>query len=663
MAVIKETIPFNYDELFAKTRDKFIERGYDTQPGSNTMQLVTAMSYLVSMLNVNTAVNINEMLLTLARKRNNILQDARLLGYEPGNKVSYQYEVELKLKGGDFILPKYSEFISGEKKYYYLGDLIQVPDAPEGQILTIIVKEGELFKASEDNELSIIIEEFNKNGVVRPQYYVDIPYTDVEEDGIEAFLTYYDEEGNLFNKEEWKKIDTFTVDSDTILKKQFYRLNNIDYNTPRVFFKLPNTDDDLRLGTKIEMNILKSSGVDGEIIDDLTTTLDCEINKVTMKIQGTSEENSESIKYNAPLFWNSANRAVTKNDYKSICERLTTIDKSFIWDGNDEYPKIPGKIWFSFIPSTYKRTFSNDVFKTSFLLDNLNTNYPWFLGAGEINNVFEYLNTYKIMTLETLHRHPMFLDFSFDIEILKYDIISSESEQNERIFNIINTYFNDDLNPSTGNIENFETSFFKSNLIKRISKEVTDITGVNLSMSTDIVIYKEQIVEEGDSRKILINLGLPYDDYYSLNGYIIIDNMPVIDTGNFLNNRDLKVDWSGIANVTESVENTETILGEEGVYINKFIVGKGVLEEFVTGEDNSSINHKSAIVLELNIKLGNYVVGKYKIFNDKILIELNVGGLITPDNIDKKILNVKYKTDNIQMSKNTIPRLKRVKFL
>ena len=92
---LKETIPFNFDDIFSNVQAKFEANGYDTQPGSNTMQLVTAMSYLISMLNTNTAVNINENLLTLARKRNNILQDARLLGYEPGNKVSYHYELEL----------------------------------------------------------------------------------------------------------------------------------------------------------------------------------------------------------------------------------------------------------------------------------------------------------------------------------------------------------------------------------------------------------------------------------------------------------------------------------------------------------------------------------------------------------------------------------------
>ena len=619
MATIKQTIPFNYDDLFQKTQEKFIEKGYDIQPGSNTMQLVTAMSYLVSMLNTNTAVNINEMLLTLARKRNNILQDARLLGYEPGNKVSYRYELELTLPGGDFILPKYTEFTSGDKKYYYFGNIITIPNAPAGYKLNIEVKEGELFRSFDSPELSITIENFIENGVERPQYYVDLPYTNVEDDGIEAFLTYYDEDGILFNKEEWTKIATFTVDSDTILSKQFYRLNNIDYGTPRIFFKLPNTGADLRLGTKIEMNVLKSSGSTGEMLELPSTTLDCEVTNYTLKIQGTEEETNESIKHNAPLFWNSANRAVTKNDYRSICERLTLINRLQIWDGNKEYPKVPGKIWFSFLPETFKRVFLRNAFRTTFELDLLTDETNWFLEPDEITEVFDYLDVYKIPTLELIHRHPVFLDFEFTIQILKYDITTSESSQNQLIFDIIDNYFYNDLNK----MENFETEFFISNLVKKIDTRVTDITGLNLSVKTSIILYNRNIINENDTKFISFALGLPYESYFDINGTFDTNKLPNIDTDEFINNKNLSVDW--------------TTLNEGDAFLS---------------------------VVTVDILLGTDKIGEYKIFKDnQIIINIFVDDIIiTEVNIEQKVLNVVYENSNIAMSKNTLPRLKRINF-
>jgi len=622
MATIKETIPFNYDDLYAKVQAKFAAAGYDTQEGSNTMQLVGAMSYLISMLNTNTAVNINENLLTLARKRKNILQDARLLGYEPGNKISYQYQLELTLPSGDFILPKYSEFKSGSNTYYYFGDIITIIGATAGRKLNILVKEGTLIKSSTDNALSVTIGTFVENGITKNQYYVDIPYTNVEDSGIESFLTYYDDEGNLSSKEVWTEIETFTVDSDTILNKQFYRLNNIDSGTPRIYFKLPNTGNDLRLGTKIEMNVLQSSGADGVAGDTFTTELGCTVTGITLKIAGTSEETDTSIKQNAPLFWNSANRAVTKNDYKSICERLTLIAKSHIWDGNAEYPKIPGKIWFSFLPGTYTRKYLTDAFKTAFQLDLLGTESNWFLEDSEITEIFDYLEVYKIPTLALIHRHPVILDFEFDIEILKYDITSTESAQNKSIFDIINNYFF--LNEAK-HIEDFETEFFKSNLIKQIDTQITDITGLNLTLKNTITLYNKNIIKESvGNYKYILPLGLPYEDYYDTLGNLVPANMPSIDTPLFIGTKNLTVDWS-------------TLTGLE----------------------------KNSDLVELNIKLNSTVVGKYRIFNSKhILVELNIDGTtITESNIDQKTLNVKYKTDNIQITKNTIPRLKRVNFI
>jgi hypothetical protein len=104
----------------------------------------------------------------------------------------------------------------------------------------------------------------------------------------------------------------------------------------------------------------------------------------------------------------------------------------------------------------------------------------------------------------------------------------------------------------------------------------------------------------------------------------ISENLPNIETIEFFNGLDLTVVWTGLI-----------------------------------------LNASEVEVLEANIKLGSSIVGKYRIFNSKyILIELNIdGAILTSANIDKKVMNVKYKNDNIQIVKNTIPRLKKVNFI
>ena len=83
MAIIKETLPFTYDEIYQDIAKRLIEKGWDgAYEGSNGAILASVLSYIVSSLNFNTATNINENILTLTTKRKNVIQDARVLSYE-----------------------------------------------------------------------------------------------------------------------------------------------------------------------------------------------------------------------------------------------------------------------------------------------------------------------------------------------------------------------------------------------------------------------------------------------------------------------------------------------------------------------------------------------------------------------------------------------------
>lgn len=654
--MIKPTIPFNYDDLYSSVQQKFVDKGYDIQEGSNTMQIASAMAYLVSMLNTNTAININETLLTLARKRNTVLHDSRILGYEPGNKVSYQYYITLKftpLKDENqnyvptsFDVPKYSKFTANSKNYYYYGDLIRIKDIIEPLEMTIIVKEGNLLKSETTSDLKVTIGSIAENGTSKTQYYVDVPYSDVEDDGIDCFLTYYDDNANLVSKELWSKFDRFQIDIDTILNKQFYRLNVIEYNFPRIYLKLPNTGKDLRVGTVVEMNILVTSGIDGEMTElPKTDEIICEIIDYKLKLQGTNEETIESIKYNAPLFYNSANRAVTKNDFISICNRLTSIDKTYVWDGNDEYPQKQGMIWFSFIPQTRDRVFESDMFRSVYRLENPYDKVNWFLEDLEITDsnesIFNKLESYKIPTMTLVHRHPIYMDFYFTIEIIKYDITTSESKQNAAIFKIIDEYF---FKADTYNtLENFETEFFLSNLIKKIDTQLADITGVNITVRNDIKLSSKYISNEffGDdivrTKKVLIPLGFPYVNIYSSYGKILSSKLPKIDTDNFLSNYSIKVDYDQIP---DNSINSDVVQLDINLYLRDYDINDVLIET----------------------KVGK--IGSYRIFHENnIVVELIISDIFTEEMCDNAKINITYPNNNIKFSKNCLPRLNTVDFL
>lgn len=600
MADITETVPFNFDELYNGLKAKFEEKGYDTEEGSNTSQLITAMAYLTSMLNVNTAVNINETILPLATKRNNALQDARALGYEIQHKQSYSYMLTLSLTAGNHTIPKYSVFTVGSKTYYYMGKQIDINDWVEGNTIEVPIIEGTLHKYTEDTSLSTTITNIiDDSGVTVPQYYIDIPYADVEESGIEVFVTYYDDYGNLVSKEKWYRSEQFMIDADTTLKKQYVRLDNIEFRTPRIYFTLAGVGQGVRLGSIVDLNVLTTSSTDGAI-DDLTAVAGvvhaidgATVTNISLINEGADEETIESIKLNAPKFYNSANRAVTKTDYEAICNRQSSVETSLAWGGDDEFPKCPGHIWFSYLPKTkINRTFTSDTFNYEYLLDSwgdLTWDYTldsvideaewtaqWeanevfynqrFIQDSEIKSyeytadgqliqpgIWDVLDNYKIPTLEFHHRHPMFLDFEYDINIVRYNITDSKATIHQQVFDVIDGFFtgtNDSLK-----MEQFETEYFHSSLEKRIDTVLTDQTGYTNSVGARLLLTKKNVAKENylaEYRDIFIPMSIPFETYFTADGYLLYNKLPKIDTADFIDyddgfTYDVYTDWSKIA--------------------------------------------------------------------------------------------------------------------
>ena len=569
MADIKETIPFDFNSLYTSLQTKFAEKGYDIAEGSNTSQLVTAMTYLTSMLNMNTAVNINETILPLARKLDNAKQAARMLGYEVAHKQSYKYQLTLTLGAGNHIIPKYSTFTAEGKTYYYMGTRLELTGVPAGYQVQIDVKEGTLHKFS-DNESTLVMTTTTTTdaaGNTIPQYYIDVPFIDVENDGLEVFLTYYDANGNLYTREQWKETKQFMIDKDTILEKQFIRMDDIEYHTPRIYFELAGVGKGVRQGSIVEINVLTTKGTLGGVssladpgVFKVPSTLNGTCTGAQLLLQGTDEESLDSIKSNAPLFHNSANRAITKEDYTSICNRHQAVETSMVWGGDDEFPKSPGHVWFSFLPSTNIRSFTSDEFNINYTLDNPEDLINWYIENGEIRStdytidgllinpgVWDILDNYKIPTLEFHHRHPIYLDFTYDIEILKYNIRTSKADIHAEMFGIIDNFFTG--NNEVVQVEDFETEYFHSNLEKRIDQTLTDVSGFNNTLSTKLVISQKNISSEvlnRANRDIFIPMSIPFETYFDNSGNLITSKLPNIDTTGFAGTYDVYVKWDGV---------------------------------------------------------------------------------------------------------------------
>jgi hypothetical protein len=422
----KELIPMSQDDIEPIVKQILLDKGLTDilYPGSNISQLSDVMTYLIHSLNTNTAYNLQETLLPLATKRTNVLWGARQLGYEPVQRVSYIYELDIIIiKNPDFgknpgepgyetkwnvVLPKYTKFVSGEHSYYYLDADIKIElsnkDIDDGinNSFKILIKEGELTKFEDDESLqqrafNILDEEGSL--VVKQNYLV--PFDNVEERGLEVFLTYIDEQGVEHYREKWDQADRLLLDVNfDIEEKKYVKLQNIFLNMPEIYFKLGSLGPGIRLNTLIEINVLQSSGASGAVsesfvFEDVNLSEKFYINTFIENQIGMNEEKSAQIKENAPIYNNHANRLVTALDYVAMLQKHEKIKYAYCWGGEDETAQDVGIVYITGTPERSLREFKS-VYKRDLDSDPTNDNDP-----DDSNSFFVLQNTPRHPYLQT----------------------------------------------------------------------------------------------------------------------------------------------------------------------------------------------------------------------------------------------------------------------
>jgi hypothetical protein len=678
-------VPYKQEEVKADILSRFQNSGYSsTFEGSNVNVLADILAYITSMLNINTSFNISEMLLTRATQRKNILYLAREQGYEAQNKISYQYKITLIAKKDETLadndttlrvyeIPKYFSITSGSYSYYYFGDTLtrqlsnnMITSGDSNMYFTIIVKEGILYKYSDypDILISTTPTTYDTKGNIVVDNKIQVPYTSVEDDGIEMYLTYIDEDGIEHVNEPWYKSIQFLSDKDTNLTKKFVRLENIETGTPQLYFNIASVGNTLRLNTTIKLNILISSGANG-IKETEWNITDSTINSnfvfytgsdvdlaETLLIIGTNEESYTSVQENAPLFHNSANRAVTKDDYISICNRFSVVNKTQCWGGDEENPVKLGHVYLSFIPSYAASTYTNDTLKYNFnIVDGYNKE-KLFIRYNELqsqsydeNNtlinpgIFDILNDYKIMTLQLHNVYPFYMDFDYTVNIVRYSLTRSKQDTHQSVFDISKTFFENHVN-------DFNNQYFHSNLIKRIDTDLIDLSGVNINVFPKINIFSKNINEYFTTKRTEMNctfyLGMPYE--YLYDDVDIKDNvLPSLNTNNFIEAGDLLfVDFNTIYLNPDALNAKNS----EYFYYDIKYTKEGITK--ICGRyyiDNGARKY---------IKIDLYINEDGSLPEDSRFIETPLTNIMfsTP-----KKLNINYLTNNFRLYKHMFPRL------
>lgn len=181
------------------------------------------------------------------------------------------------------------------------------------------------------------------------------------------------------------------------------------------------------------------------------------ISVVSNSTGGSDKENISSIKFNAPRFYSSKNRAVTKHDYDVLIKSNYPDVKSIsVWGGEENVPPVYGKVFISLKPFD------------GFEIDD----------STKLRIRNEILNTRKVLTTITEFVDPDYLFVKMSVSI-RYDKKQTtlSSAQISSLANIaIRSYFFNEL-------EQFNKNFYHSELIEILNNIEPSIISVILELS------------------------------------------------------------------------------------------------------------------------------------------------------------------------------------
>jgi hypothetical protein len=450
-----DDIKVNLKEFLTNYRDKdgnLIFKDYDFDASS--------LSILLDILSYNTHYNsyyanmvANEMFLDSAVKRSSAVSIAKHLGYTPVSYRSAKAKVTFTINDpigtpSTLTLPKFSSFTTTINNILYtFTNLDAVTIKPVNGVYTFTDIE-----ITEGAPLSYTY----RVDVSGPDEKYKIPNLNVDTTTIRVTVQ---------NSYSDLTTTTYTpaggLEAISPLSKVYYLEQN-PTGYYEIFFGDDTTGKKLTSGNLVKIEYLVSNGSASNVSNNIEqgfslgstvggVQLASTIIATTNSTGGDNGDTLSSIKFKAPRFLSSFNRAVTANDYKSIIEaNFPLVESIAVWGGEDNVPPKYGKVIISLKP------------------------YAGYTINTEIKNKIKnnILQDKKMMTIIPEFVDPNYLYISLDTKV-KFDPTNSRYTANEistLVKSRINDYFSTDL-------QKFNQSFIYSKLSKNIDLVDSSIIG------------------------------------------------------------------------------------------------------------------------------------------------------------------------------------------
>ncbi len=356
-----DTLKSNFKE-FLKTQSAFKDYNFD---GSNINVLLDVMSYNSFLNSFYLNMVASEMFLDSAQKIDSVISHAKELNYIPRSAhcavANITFTVETTgLTSNKLTLPKGTRFTgyNSNGSYTFVTDLSQTFVSSNNTYLVdnIQVNEGTYFSDSFVVDYDIENQKFTLSNENVDTSSLTVY---VAENGSNTEYTYA---STLFGLN-----DISTVYFIQAVEGGKYEIKFGD----GLFGKKPIN------GASINVDYIVTNGSDGNGVENFVLSDNIgpgnggeatasDITVITSSIQGANQESIENIRFNAPRYYATQQRAVSVDDYYSLvrAEFGGAVDDVIIYGGQDLEPKLYGRVIVSIKPTasiTASSLLKNDI--------------------------------------------------------------------------------------------------------------------------------------------------------------------------------------------------------------------------------------------------------------------------------------------------------------
>ena len=329
---------------------------YDFE-GSAISQILDVLAYNTYYTAFNTNMVVNELFLDSATLRDNVVSLAKQLGYTPKSITAPQASVDMSLtfagtapaevtiKAGSGFVTNYD----GSLYRFILKDNMKVPVVNSVATFTNIpIFEGSQIVSSNIFDTSIT-----------QRFIIENAGADINTLNVRVF-----ESSQSSTFKDYKRANNIL---DVGADDEVYFVSEIEDEKYEIFFGDGVLGKKLENANVIELSYIVTNGTatngaktftfNGLMEDENGTTITLpfsitSINTSSIASGGADIETIDTIKFNAPKFFGSQNRAVTGNDYKAIVRNIyPAVSDIIVFGGEEQVPPAYGKVFLSVKPT------------------------------------------------------------------------------------------------------------------------------------------------------------------------------------------------------------------------------------------------------------------------------------------------------------------------